>query len=352
MKDKQLRDTTFVGIACLAVADTLFLLLRILIPLETIVSFITCAKRHQITTRPYYVMRSSSWFAANAHVAFLAVIRFIILVYPLKSNVYLTSRRITAVSLSLWAVGIFLIVTIALLIEYKHIQARSRDFVFILWAIVYIIPVVVTTILHITKVFLVNRRTYEFASETHRKNVKTLSRMVIMVICMAILLPLPRFIFKINDGLAKDRKMPMSKNLKIHLEGISELLFLFNHTINPVIYGFLCPRLRNVFLAVCCRNRKRTASQRSVDAPSSSGSTKSTENSAGGVNMRPCSATIQDGSKGSKPELKGADNKGFSSLETGASVASVFTIERVPRTSCSSVDTVVSSYSSEGVSSV
>ncbi|KAH3750791.1 hypothetical protein DPMN_185324 [Dreissena polymorpha] len=350
LKDKQLRDTTFVGIACLAVSDSLFLLLRILVPMETSVSFITCAKRHRIITTPYYTMRSSAWFAANAHVAFLAVIRFIILVYPLKSNVYLSPRRITVVSCSLWAVGIILIVTVALLIEYKYIQARSRDFVFILWTFVYIMPVIVTTVLHITKVYLVNKRTYEFASETHRKNVNRMSQMVIVVICLAVLLPIPRFVLKINDGLAAEHKISMSRSVKNHFEGISDLLFLINHSINPVIYGFLCPRLRKVFVSVCCQHRKQKMSQRSKAANPPSGSTTSTENGACGVNMRTCSATSP---KDSKNELNGLDNKAFSGLENGTgSLAPVFTIQRDPRTSSSSLDTVISSYSSDGVSVV
>ena len=242
-RDKKLRDPTFAAIACLAVADAIFLTVNVTRSFDDVITTMTCNFPSGLISRPFYITQSMTWFAANAHVALMAILRYITIAYPLKSVLILTVKRVVMSSVCVWCLGIVLIGILAVLITYKiMLPGKSQEFIIILWTIVYLMPVCVTTILHLKKMCVVKKTTRDSATESTKRSVRRMSRIVVMVIIFATILPLPRLVGKI---LKVARVKFPTQEFATHYEGIADLLFLINHFINPFMYGFLSKRFRN-----------------------------------------------------------------------------------------------------------
>ncbi|XP_060595413.1 somatostatin receptor type 2-like [Ruditapes philippinarum] len=245
IKDKRLRDPTFIGIAALAVPDLLFLVLNLIISFETVILSFTCQKP-VIKSRPWYIMNSMIWFSANSHVALLAVLRYLSIIYPIKSSIYLTPTKVVIMSACVWSLGICLLGILAGLITLKIVlPGTSSEFIIIWWITVYLIPLTVTTLLHILKMCRVKMSIKESTTASTRRSIRRMSKIVPLVIIMATVLPLPKLVYNSirtfgNDG---NHIFP-SKTFKLHFEGISHLVYLINHCINPFIYGFLSKKFR------------------------------------------------------------------------------------------------------------
>lgn len=241
-KDKNLHDPTFVAIAALALADMLFLILNLTTSFETVILTITCTSPKIIST-PFYALKSILWFSANAHVALLAVLRYVMMAYPLRSNVFLSVKRVILFSVGVWILGIVLMGAFSALIAAGIVvAAKSQEFLLILWITVYLIPLLVTVILHLVKLFIVKQTTKESATESTRKSIQRMSRIVVAVIVMAAVLPLPRLVnscLKLSGANAYP-----SPEFKTHYGAIADLLFLINNFVNPFIYGFLSIKFR------------------------------------------------------------------------------------------------------------
>lgn len=266
IKDKRLRDPTFIGIAALAFADLLFLTLNLLLSFEIVVIALTCLTP-KLLSRPWYIMNSMIWFSANSHVALLAILRYLTIAYPVECSVHLTARRVVMLSAGVWILGMLLLGTLAGMITAKLIKpGASRDFIIIWWLTVYLIPLIVTTILHILKMFRLKKKTKDSTSSVTRRSMSRMSKIVPLVIIMATVLPLPKLIFNCMRTAGYDT-FP-SETFKQHLQGISQLVYLVNHFINPFIYGFLSKKFRNslkdMLSCICTKYKKRNASTSNI----------------------------------------------------------------------------------------
>lgn len=244
-KDKKLRDPTFIGIAALALPDLLFLLHNLTISFETVIISYTC-QPPKILSRPWYILNSMIWFSANSHVAFLAVLRYLTIAYPIKSSIYLTPKRVMLLSAGVWTLGILLLGTLAGLITLKIVlPGTSGEFIIIWWITVYLIPLIVTTILHILKICRVKKASKASATGHTRRSYNRMAKIVPLVIIMATVLPLPKLVFNCIRTISKNgNEIFPSENFKIHFKGVSQIVYLINHLINPFIYGFLSKKFR------------------------------------------------------------------------------------------------------------
>lgn len=252
IRDRKLRDPTFIGIAALAVADLLFLTLNLTVSFETVIITYTCAAP-RIISRPFYIMNSMTWFAANSHVALLAVIRYLSLAHPFRATVFLRPVRVILLSVGVWVLGIILLGSLAVLITLGIIiPGTSGEFVVIWWITVYLMPLIVTVVLHVLKICLVKQSVRISSSKSaNRKLVQRMSTVVIMVIVMAAVLPLPRLVY--NCLRVVGNSAFPSKQFKLHLRGISHMVYLINHFVNPFMYAFLSKKFRNSLKeAYCC----------------------------------------------------------------------------------------------------
>lgn len=265
-RDRRLRDSTFVAIAALAIADLLFLTLNLSPAFERVILSVTCSPP-KVISKPYYIMKSIFWFSANSHVALLAVLRYITLAYPLRANAYLSPKKVILSSVSVWVLGSILMGALSGLISGGIILAgRSQEFLAFLWLTVYLLPLIVTSVLHILKICLVKRAMTETATESTRRSIQRMSKIVVIVIVMAAVLPLPRLINKCLK-LAGRNTYP-SKEFKTHSVEIGDLLFLINNFINPFIYGFMSDKFRASLREMFpCRTAANEDSVTTTDTP-------------------------------------------------------------------------------------
>ncbi|XP_060585689.1 melanocyte-stimulating hormone receptor-like [Ruditapes philippinarum] len=248
IRDRKLHDPTFVAIAALAIADLLFLTLNLTTSFERVILSVTCSSP-VIISSPYYILKSIFWFSANTHVALLAVLRYITLAYPLRTNAFLTIKKVIISSVVVWMIGIIITGSLTTLIGARIILAgRSQEFLLFLWLSVYFLPLIITCVLHILKIFLVKGSITVTTTESTRMSIQRMSKIVVVVIVMAAVLPLPRLIHKCLKLAGRDVYPP--SDFRTHFGEIADCLFLINNFINPFIYGFLSEKFRGSLKAM------------------------------------------------------------------------------------------------------
>ena len=243
--DRKLRNPTFVSIAACAFADMCFLIIRLSSSFETVVMTITCNYPSKLVNNAYKIMSSVSWFSANGHVALLAIVRYILLVFPLKANIYLHPRRVLLLSALVWILGFLFIITVTAIGFINGISpTASLKFQLILWSTIYLTPLTITVTLHVVKIYKVRQTTSVTTSEEATRRIRTMSRMVIMVVFFATVLPLPYILNRFLQSVQLEVQIYGSKAIAVHVEYIVNLFMLLNHSINPVMYAFLSHAFR------------------------------------------------------------------------------------------------------------
>jgi hypothetical protein len=111
LKDKRLRSPTYVAIACLALSDAIFVTTNIIGAVEIVVRSLTCTFPLTYGGPVVATVKGICWFSANAHVSVLAFVRYVLVLYPLKSHVYLTTKKIIMSSAFVWTLGILIWIT-------------------------------------------------------------------------------------------------------------------------------------------------------------------------------------------------------------------------------------------------
>ena len=85
IRDKKLRSPTFIALASLAVADSLYLLFQLVLSVEFIITKMTCGTKIQFIFKHLPGFLAMFWFSASFHVTLLAAMRYIVLVHPIKT---------------------------------------------------------------------------------------------------------------------------------------------------------------------------------------------------------------------------------------------------------------------------
>ena len=248
IRDKKLRSPTFIALASLAVADGLYLLIKLALTVDDIITQMTCGTKMKFTFKHLPGFMAMFWFSASFHVSLLAAMRYVVLVYPLKTLTLLTQKRIIFVSVSIWVVSV---VTFGSIMISYEIDGLTRDsekgtiIRIVTWILAYFTPVVLTAILHIVKLIKVRKfaanlgQTPIRVSDSQIRNKRPANRMIriiIIIILAGAILPLPAFVL----GILKDTCNIYIKNAttRVHFQGLSQFLFLLNFAINPFIYAY------------------------------------------------------------------------------------------------------------------
>lgn len=244
IKDRKLRSNTFVGIACLALADSVFLILNLAFTYEFVIRTVTCTFPPQMRGPVFAFFKGVVWFSANGHVALMAVLRYIIIVYPIKSQAFLTLKKVMLMSVGVWILGFIVRGFFTLISRLTGERPRKSVFIYLaLWLIIYLLPLLVTITLHTVKVRKVKKTSLHSENTLVRKSVARMSKIIIVIISCATLLPLPMMIFGIINAI-EHLKYP-TRNFKSHFRSIAHLLFLINNCINPFIYSFMSKPFRS-----------------------------------------------------------------------------------------------------------
>ena len=247
IKDRKLRSNTFVGIACLALADSVFLALNLTFTYELVIRTLMCTLPRQLKGTAFAYFKGVAWFGANGHVALMAIIRYIILVYPIKSQAFLTIKKVLFLSMGVWLLGFLVRGIFTLIVKLTGEKPRESVAIYLsLWIITYLLPLVVMTTLHIIKIQKVKKTSYHSENALVRKSIARMSKMIIVIIICAAVLPLSLLVFGTLDAI-EEIQYP-SRNFKSIFRSIAHLLFLLNNCVNPFIYAFMSKPFRNSIL--------------------------------------------------------------------------------------------------------
>ncbi|XP_053385565.1 melanocyte-stimulating hormone receptor-like [Mercenaria mercenaria] len=244
LKDKNLRKPTYVSVACLALCDAIFFTTNLISAVETVVRSLNCSFPLSYKGQVVATINGICWFAANAHVSVIALVRYMLLLYPLKSQLYLTNRRVTLLSACVWVLGIAIWMTIYGLQESNVLSAsKSVIFINVIWGIVYFTSLLVTSFLHFKKWRHIRQASRQnlAGNGNIRTAVMRMTKVILLVIILAAVLPLPRYVI---NCLKRENVSFPSETSEMYLRNIAFLLFLLNHTINPFLYAFISTPLK------------------------------------------------------------------------------------------------------------
>lgn len=236
IKDRKLHCTTFAVIGELAVSDIVYIVTYA--SKSTFARFLPCVPLREYRLAMIFLEcgMMGAWFSSSLHTVLIAVVRFIILCYPIRSRVWLTTRRLIVTSVCIW---IFSLANGSTVFLY-------RDYLFVFICCCYVISVLLITVFHVLKLY--NLQKIRVIQVSNVKREKTnMSRMVTVVILVFVVFPLPF----IAGSIAK--YLGLHKN-PLYVD-IGSTLLTLNSAINPIIYGFLSVVFRQSVLRMLhCTN--------------------------------------------------------------------------------------------------
>ena len=256
-RDRKLRKPTYISIACLAFCDALFLVVNLISSFEVVIRSLTCSHPVTFTGQAVSTVTGICWFAANAHVSVIALMRYILILHPLKSQLYLSNRKIIMSSACVWFIGTCIWMTILGLRESDILtSSKSVTFINVIWGIVYITPLTITVILHCRKWCHIRKaaRRELSGNGSIQTTAVRMAKVILLVIILATVLPLPRYII---ICLRTDVDSFRSDTRRMYLLDISYFLFLLNHAINPFVYAFMSKSFRKSFKKVILKQTDR-----------------------------------------------------------------------------------------------
>ena len=245
--DKNLQNPTFLVIASLSLSE-------VILQISTVSRFhckyVVCP-RSLIRSDIGYLVATKifrmTWISTALHIPFLALVRFIILVYPLRSRAWFIRRRTVAMLFMLWIFAF----CVALTIEQIACESLFGNCPPIAGTIAlscfYFISGLITLCLHLIKYRVVANA----LSRCEDTTVKSMARMITVVVVLYILLPLPYVIYLYSVIL-----VDIEWRETVHIIGY--ILFLCNTCMGPYLYSFMSSAFRKSLQNICCRRQKAT----------------------------------------------------------------------------------------------
>ena len=227
--DKTLHKPTFTAIGALSLAD-LFCLCSLLIREFGLVLY----------TYDIFIFVFS---ISSLHVLLIAILRYIILVYPFVARNYLSCKKIILSSLLCYVLVICIMITVVGAV-------RDYWYVFIISIFTYYVPFIITAIFHSVKYYKMKQQASRF-----NRNVDKMGRVVAIIIATSCSLPLPRLVLNAVDH--SYNYVGYAYNLKIggFFSVLSIFLVILNFVINPFLYCFLSKSLRDSCKSLYCKCR-------------------------------------------------------------------------------------------------
>lgn len=209
------------------------------------------------------LLASTAYTTSGFYIAVLSVFRYIIIAYPLKSNIILTKRTVfvTFFTVFLISLGYGIFKTLKINLSSRYVKPIDL-------LVSYLIPLTVMAVFHTLKLLTLKRNTFRSTKNSTRK----MEVVVIMVVMAFFLFLLPWHVLAI------------SYEFQLFEPGytavtVSSLLLQLNNCINPVFYAFLSPRVRTgicfCFVAKGGNKRRTTTATQSTNIYSSTANVSS-----------------------------------------------------------------------------
>ncbi|XP_060070620.1 thyrotropin-releasing hormone receptor-like [Ylistrum balloti] len=256
-KDSRLRRPTFTAIVALSISDFTFLLFRYI--RYVITGYFRDVISLHVMKNIKFVCDLVGLTAGGSsiiHVILLSILRYYIVVHPLKSHIAITNRRIMLVSLGVWVFsglnGWFYLY--AVIINRQNDLQMSKVTNIVVTLVMSILPLVIILFFHVLKA----RKLKDSIAACKLNATKQMSQIVTFVIVTYIVTTTPvntRDILLISWGDSKETWMMVFGQ-------IGRLLLFLNYAINPFIYFVHSPQFRK---KIWCCSRRRTTHYVSTD---------------------------------------------------------------------------------------
>ena len=245
--NKKLRSVTFTIIGALSLTDIIYHVSAV-VYIWTVVIFID-DKTFSYPNNCYAPLSieqgeqilgsiiSIAYQSSSMHVPFLAIIRYFVIVYPIKSRVYLTNKIIIWISIVIWIVSCSMYLPVAVAKWHQDILE------IVIWFMSYLIPLIITSFAHALKIFSMKRNNLVI----RRKEVDMMSIMVTIILITFAILPLPFHILKFIHFFGKDVQ------ISFNIWFICGVFAILQNCSNPIIYGFMSNRCRETVVVLCCK---------------------------------------------------------------------------------------------------
>lgn len=248
-QNSRLHRPTFTAIAALALADFLFLAFRY--TRHILQGYF----RNIITSEAMKVIKFvcdlgglTAGGSSIIHVILLSLLRYYIVVHPLKSHIVVTNRKILLVSLAVWVFSAFngWFYLYAVLINRKNDLQMSKITNVTVTLVMSIAPLIIIVFFHVLKA----RKLSQSIAACKLHATKRMSQIVTFVIVSYVVTTTPanvRDVILISWGPSKDTWMAVYGL-------VGRLLLFTNYAINPFIYFVHSPQFKKYIN--CCRGAR------------------------------------------------------------------------------------------------
>ena len=235
--DRRLHTETFTAIACLAFSDVFFCCFIIVDCVEGVLVTGLCYERFSwMTTHYYQTAKGIAWFSSNGHIALIAVLRFYMVVFPFKMKTLLSPKKVIVASVVVWVTVSIIFISLTIIRVRLRLPKGEEGIELGTWGVVYVLPVVITAVSHLVKLYFVKTSIQEFGNPNIMKQYAEMSRMIMVIIVLAAVFPLPTLII----NFLENRKVDFpAGSFQQYCRIVAFLFYNLNTAVNPFIYAFL-----------------------------------------------------------------------------------------------------------------
>lgn len=270
--DKKLHRPTFAAICCLSFSDFVFMLSRyIKYILHTYCKQMMSKSTYVAVVRTMDALGLARGKSSIAHIVLLSILRYVVVVHPLQSNIWVTNKRIITASGITWFVvsgsTMYFMYAVGTFQEKPNLKLAQVSNIAIT-AIWSFLPVIVIISFHIMKA----KQLEKSLSACTGKTIHRMSKMVTLIVIAFVVTMTPiniKDILEISFGFHKEEWFVVYRH-------ISRLLLFANYTVNPFIYFVHSPMFRSSVKRLSKMQRKQASYETSSFSTASTKSGVST----------------------------------------------------------------------------
>lgn len=251
-KEKRLHTVTYVSISCLALADFVYVSSRV--PRDNLQFWYRQRDEFSLNfVRVCDLLSLSGACSSILHVILLSLLRYVLLVHPLKSHVWLTVTKVKLISFMTWVLSIAIasFYLYAVVINGRINVQLAKVTVTVVMSV---LPIVLIVTLHTLKA----RTLLRSLASCQKSTVRRMSRMVTFIITAFILTTLPSSVADcIKIALIESGSSEAQRSWLSVLQLVGRLGLYINFSTNPFIYLTTSSQFRKAM--TCQRNVYRSS---------------------------------------------------------------------------------------------
>lgn len=254
-KEKRLHTVTYVSISCLALADFVYVSSRV--PRDNLQFWYRQRDEFNLNfVRVCDLLSLSGACSSILHVILLSLLRYVLLVHPLKSHVWLTVTKVKLISFMTWVLSIAIasFYLYAVVINGRINVQLAKVTNLTVTVVMSVLPIVLIVTLHTLKA----RTLLRSLASCQKSTVRRMSRMVTFIITAFILTTLPSSVADcIKIALIESGSSEAQRSWLSVLQFVGRLGLYINFSTNPFIYLTTSSQFRKAM--TCQRNVYRSS---------------------------------------------------------------------------------------------